>query len=155
MLTRRGTMIKKIEIPFSGRLLINLVREMTFRVFRIIPSGGNLEVDFKVNLPVDVFRAFAVFKGQKAVDSQSSDLSNPFGQPDYLISAQTAVDGVLSCRFDCFGKLDLVDQELKIDVVLKQDGQAKEFSLQPAKMQNHKDIISQRRKDAWIEIKSE
>lgn len=125
---------------------------MVTRVFAIDPNGSDVEVDFKVNLPVDVFRAFAIFKGQKAVHSQASDLSNPFGQPDYVVPAGIAAGGVLSCRFDSFGALNLVDQELKIRIYLKQGEAEKEFKLLPIKMRNYQDIITQCRKDAWVNI---
>ncbi len=125
---------------------------MVSRIFEIDPEDGDLQVDFKTNLPIDVFRAFAIFKDEKPVHSQSSDLSNPVGQPDYEVSAAHASGGVLSCRFDCFGALTLVGQELKIDLILKQDSRAKRFSLIPITMKNYQGVVAQCRKDAWIRI---
>lgn len=124
------------------------------RKFQIDPNGGQVSIDFSINLPVLVFRAFAIFKDGSVLDSQSSAPANPVGTPDYTFAPGFDQPSVVGCMFDCFGDANLIGQQIDIELFFEQDGRSKTFDLPPSLMREGPSSTSQARKIAYVDLYS-
>lgn len=124
--------------------------------FQVNPTGQQVQVDFRVNQPVQVFRAFAIWDtGNILVKESALGPATPVGVPDFSFDPTVPLPSILSCLFNCLGPANLVGQPLEITVRIWQPGGAnKEIKLKPALMKSKAGkggvTVAHRQKSAWI-----
>lgn len=124
--------------------------------FQVNPTGKPVQVDFQVNLSVQVFRAFAIWDtGNILVKESALGPATPVGVPDFSFDPTVLLPSTLSCLFNCLGPANLVGQSLGITVRIWQHGGAgKAIKLKPALMKSKSGnggvTVAHLQKSAWI-----
>lgn len=124
--------------------------------FQVNPTGKRVQVDFQVNLSVQVFRAFAIWgPGNTLVEEIALGPATPFGVPDFSFDPAGPLPSTLSCLFNCLGPAQMVGQPLNITVRIGQLGGAnKAIKLKPALMKSKSGnggvTVAHLQKSAWI-----
>jgi hypothetical protein len=124
--------------------------------FNVNPYGQQVQVDFAVNLPVQVYRAFAVWTaGNTLVAESALGPATPVGVPDFSFNPNCPLPGTLACLFNCLGPFNLVGEPLNITVRIWQNGGAvQRIRLTPGLMRgksgNGGVTVAHLQKSAWI-----